>query len=68
MIYICYYSCPHCPNPCTFEDPDTEANELVDVNSKREARELFQSAKQCRWMKLKRIEACQEKGQLMVLK
>ena len=57
--YICYYSCPYCKDPCC-EDPDGEANELLYADSKAEAREYFNNAKQCRYMKLKRVE--EDKG------
>lgn len=52
--YICYYSCPFCPNPCCAEW-EGEANEMVEADSKAEARKFFNNAKQCRYMKITRI-------------
>lgn len=52
--YIVYFSCPFCKNPCC-DDPCEEANEVVDADSKTEAREFFNNAKQCRYMKIARI-------------
>ena len=53
--YICYYACPFCPNPCC-SDWYGEANEMVEADSKSEARKFFNNAKQCRHMKITRIE------------
>ena len=53
--YFVYYNCPHCPNPCTFDDPCEEGNEGVVAENKTEARKFFNRAKQCRWMKITRI-------------
>ena len=52
--YICYYSCPCCPDPCCF-DPEEESNEMLEAENKAEARKYFNNCKQCRWMKLTRI-------------
>lgn len=54
--YIVYYSCPFCPSPDCGSDPESEANEMCYAESKREAREWFNGAKMCRWMKVTRIE------------
>lgn len=52
--YVCYYSCPFCPNPCC-TDWEGEANEMVEAENKTEARRFFNGMKQCRYMKITRI-------------
>ena len=55
--YICYYSCPFCNNPCSVPfNPNEEFNEMVEAESKAEARKFFNRAKMCRNMKITRIE------------
>ena len=55
--YIVYYACPFCKNPCSVPfDPMKEYNEMVDADSKAEARKFFNGAKMCRNMKITRIE------------
>lgn len=53
--YVVHYSCPFCPNPCC-TDWEGDANEMVGADNKSEARKLFNNAKQCRYMKVTRIE------------
>lgn len=53
--YICYYNCRFCPHPCV-SAPCEVSNELIDAESKTEARKLFNAMKPCRWNKLTRIE------------
>lgn len=55
MVYIVYYTCPHCKNPDCGEDPMKRANELVTARTKTEAREIFNSGKPCRHMKIAEI-------------
>ena len=52
-----YYNCPHCPNPCTFDDPMIEGNEGIAAETKKEARAIFTRCKQCRWMKITKVIA-----------
>lgn len=54
-VYYVYYNCPHCPNPCTTDDPAKEANEGVNAETKTEARKIFNNCKMCRWMKITKI-------------
>jgi hypothetical protein len=53
--YICYYSCPNCKSPCC-TDWESEANEIVTAVDKTDARRFFNNMKQCRYMKITRIE------------
>lgn len=53
--YVCYYSCPFCPHPCC-TDWEGEANEMFYADSKTEAKKYFNNSKQCRYMKITRIE------------
>ena len=57
--YKIVYNCPHCPHECGY-GALREANELVNAENKRRAREIFQSYKGCRWKKIIRIELIAE--------
>lgn len=53
--YVVHYSCPFCPNPCC-TDWEGDANEMIEAENKTEARKFFNNCKQCRYMKITRIE------------
>lgn len=53
--YICYYNCPFCSDPCC-DNPEEESNECISADNKAEARKFFNNCKQCRHMKITRIE------------
>lgn len=53
--YVVHYSCPFCPNPCC-TDWEGDANEMVEAENKTEARKFFNNCKQCRYMKITRID------------
>lgn len=57
MVYVVYYTCPHCKNPTCGDDPMKEANELIAAPTKGKAREKFNAIKTCRHMKISKIEA-----------
>ena len=56
MTYCIYYHCPHCKRPDCGSEPGEKGNELVDVRNKTEARDLFNTYKPCRHMKIISIE------------
>lgn len=56
MVYIVYYTCPHCTNPDCGEAPEKRANEMLYASSKKEAREKFTHGKPCRHMKICEIK------------
>lgn len=53
--YVVYFSCPNCKKPCG-EDPNEKANECLYANSKTEARQIFNSLKPCKHMKITEIK------------